>query len=92
MGILNITPDSFSRDGLLLDELELREVMDLATQRAERMVADGAQLIDIGGESTRPSTVGANRFQPTLSARESCRSSPRLLARLSAHHHLDRYV
>jgi dihydropteroate synthase len=59
MGILNITPDSFSRDGLLLDQLTAEEVVQLAVERAEQMVAAGAHLIDIGGESTRPSTAGA---------------------------------
>src|SRR5579871_13261 len=58
MGILNITPDSFSRDGLLLDQLSREEVVQLAVERAQRMVAEGAQLIDVGGESTRPSTAG----------------------------------
>lgn len=47
MGILNVTPDSFS-DGGRYDRL------DSATMQAERMLAEGADLIDIGGESTRP--------------------------------------
>ncbi|MDN0077048.1 dihydropteroate synthase [Crenobacter sp. SG2303] len=47
MGILNVTPDSFS-DGGRYDRLET------ALRHAEQMVADGAALIDIGGESTRP--------------------------------------
>ncbi len=47
MGILNVTPDSFSDGGLFLDK-------DLAVQRAEKMIAEGADVIDIGGESTRP--------------------------------------
>jgi dihydropteroate synthase len=59
MGVLNITPDSFSRDGLLLEKLTSEEVVQLAVERAEQMVAAGAHLIDIGGESTRPSTTGA---------------------------------
>lgn len=59
MGILNVTPDSFSRDGLLAGEGSDREaVVHAAVAQAERMVADGAELIDVGGESTRPSTVG----------------------------------
>ena len=58
MGILNVTPDSFSGDGLL------REVapggaaedtaIDAAVAAGRAMVADGADLLDIGGESTRP--------------------------------------
>lgn len=47
MGILNVTPDSFSDGG------ELTSVGD-AVDRAARMVEDGADLLDVGGESTRP--------------------------------------
>lgn len=47
MGILNITPDSFSDGGAFLDIGE-------AVGRAEQMVEQGADLIDVGGESTRP--------------------------------------
>jgi dihydropteroate synthase len=47
MGILNVTPDSFSGDGIYQD-------LDRAVSAAERMVGDGADIIDIGGESTRP--------------------------------------
>lgn len=47
MGILNVTPDSFS-DGGKFDHL------DAALRHAEEMVADGADILDIGGESTRP--------------------------------------
>jgi len=47
MGILNVTPDSFS-DGGRYDSLEL------AVGRAQQLIDDGADIIDIGGESTRP--------------------------------------
>lgn len=47
MGILNMTPDSFSDGGLFLDE-------DKALVHARKMVDEGADIIDIGGESTRP--------------------------------------
>nr|WP_042626482.1 dihydropteroate synthase [Burkholderia plantarii] len=47
MGILNVTPDSFSDGGRYV-------ARDAALRQAERMLADGADLIDIGGESTRP--------------------------------------
>lgn len=47
MGILNVTPDSFS-DGGKYNSVEL------AVEQAKKMVADGAKIIDIGGESTRP--------------------------------------
>lgn len=47
MGILNITPDSFSDGGRLTS-------IDQVDELAARMIADGADLVDIGGESTRP--------------------------------------
>jgi dihydropteroate synthase len=47
MGILNVTPDSFSDAGVHLDPAR-------AVERAFRMVEEGADIIDIGGESTRP--------------------------------------
>ena len=46
MGIVNATPDSFSGDGLVDP--------DAAARQAQRMIAEGADLIDVGGESTRP--------------------------------------
>lgn len=47
MGILNVTPDSFSDGGKWNDE-------EAALKHAEEMIAEGADIIDIGGESTRP--------------------------------------
>jgi dihydropteroate synthase len=47
MGILNLTPDSFSDGGLAPD-------LDAAISRAETLVSDGADLLDLGGESSRP--------------------------------------
>ena len=47
MGILNVTPDSFSDGGAFFDP-------DVAIRRAHRMAEDGADLIDVGAESTRP--------------------------------------
>lgn len=51
MGILNVTPDSFSDGGKFAS-------FDAALGQAEQMVADGADIIDIGGESTRPGSLG----------------------------------
>jgi dihydropteroate synthase len=51
MGILNVTPDSFSADGLALPEADLAGA---ALAQAQRFAAEGADLLDIGGESTRP--------------------------------------
>ena len=47
MGILNVTPDSFSDGGKWND-------MDAALKHTEEMIADGCDILDIGGESTRP--------------------------------------
>jgi dihydropteroate synthase len=47
MGILNVTPDSFSDGGRFLDPV-------LAVDQAQKMIAEGTDIIDIGGESTRP--------------------------------------
>ena len=59
MGILNVTPDSFSRDGLAPEGADRERVVAAAVEQARRMVADGADMLDIGGESTRPVTEGA---------------------------------
>ncbi len=53
MGVLNVTPDSFSDGGLFL-------ARDRAVDHAIRMVAEGAAIIDIGGESTRPGARGVS--------------------------------
>ena len=52
MGVLNVTPDSFSDGGQLYRGAALSH--SLLLKRAEQMVLDGAQLLDVGGESTRP--------------------------------------
>lgn len=67
MGILNVTPDSFSDGG------DIRSMGD-AVARARQMVAEGADLIDIGGESTRPGAAAVSlqeeldRVMPVLEA------------------------
>ena len=73
MGILNVTPDSFS-DGGQYDSLEI------AVRRALRLIEDGADIIDIGGESTRPGAQPVDvseeirRTQPVIAAiREATR-------------------
>ena len=53
MGILNVTPDSFSDGGLYTQ-------LDTALRQAEKMLRDGVQIIDIGGESTRPGAQAVN--------------------------------
>lgn len=67
MGIVNVTPDSFSDGGKFL----LRET---AIAHARKLIADGADLVDIGGESTRPGAKAASfeeemdRLMPVLAA------------------------
>lgn len=50
MGIINVTPDSFSDGNLFLE-------VPKAVERAKRLIDDGADILDIGGESTRPGSV-----------------------------------
>lgn len=54
MGIINVTPDSFSQDGCLTE----KDFVDKAVRRARGMLREGADILDIGGESSRP---GAKR-------------------------------
>ena len=53
MGILNVTPDSFSDGGAHVDP-------DVAAAAARRMIDDGAEIVDVGGESTRPGSEGVS--------------------------------
>src|SRR5580693_2134527 len=68
MGVLNVTPDSFSDGGQFI-------APERALAQAKRMIAEGADIIDIGAESTRPygaqpitSDEEQRRLQPVLSA------------------------
>jgi dihydropteroate synthase len=66
MGILNVTPDSFSDGGLYVDR-------DRAVEHALNLLSEGADIIDVGGESTRPgaSVAGAaESAKPVVSERE----------------------
>jgi dihydropteroate synthase len=67
MGILNVTPDSFSDGGTHFD-------IASALRHARQMIAEGAELIDIGGESTRP---GA---EPVAAKEETARTVPVIAA------------
>lgn len=66
MGILNVTPDSFSGDGLGGGETAVAQ----AVVQAQQFVADGADILDIGGESTRPGS------QPISASEEMTRVVP----------------
>src|SRR5579859_1774112 len=63
MGIINVTPDSFSRDGLHTD-------VEAAVAQGRRFVAAGADMLDVGGESTRPGAA------PVDEASEVARVTP----------------
>ncbi|HJV76492.1 MAG TPA: dihydropteroate synthase [Noviherbaspirillum sp.] len=71
MGILNVTPDSFSDGGQF-------HALDLALSHAEQMIAEGVDIIDIGGESTRPGIPPVTleeelrRVMPILYALRDC--------------------
>jgi dihydropteroate synthase len=54
MGIVNVTPDSFSGDGLAIDTLSTEVPVQQAVAQARTFVEEGATFIDVGGESTRP--------------------------------------
>ena len=71
MGVLNVTPDSFSDGGLYLDAEE-------AVARALAMERAGADILDIGGESTRPGSKG-------ISAKEELRRILPVLEKLRGH-------
>jgi dihydropteroate synthase len=68
MGIINVTPDSFSGDGLGTD-------LERAVAQGLRMVRDGADMLDVGGESTRPG------HQP-IGAAEEIERTEKVVARL----------
>ncbi len=75
MGVLNVTPDSFSDGGLYLDA-------DRAVRQAVRMAEEGADIIDVGGESTRPGSDPLaiedelNRVLPVIEAIHSRIDTP----------------
>jgi dihydropteroate synthase len=56
MGILNVTPDSFSGDGIIAKG----EAVNVAIEQARDFLASGADILDVGGESTRPGSAPVN--------------------------------
>ncbi len=71
MGVLNVTPDSFSDGGKFFS-------LDRALAQAEKMIADGADILDIGGESTRPSSA-------PVETEEECRRVLPIIEHLAKH-------
>jgi dihydropteroate synthase len=70
MGIINVTPDSFAGDGLADTSLTSEEITARAVDQAQRFAAEGATMIDVGGESTRPN------FAPVSLTEELARVIP----------------
>ena len=62
MGIVNVTPDSFSGDGLIATGVDWA---DAALMQATRMVEEGADILDVGGESSRPGHVAVDAAEET---------------------------
>ena len=89
MGIVNVTPDSFSDGGQFLDSGK-------AVAQAERLLDEGADIIDVGGESTRPGarvqaasgrkSEGASDQKPPVSADEELRRVIPVIANLKENH------
>jgi dihydropteroate synthase len=71
MGVVNVTPDSFSDGGLFADA-------DAAVARARELIAQGADIVDVGGESTRPGAAAVpleeerRRVLPVIEALAGC--------------------
>ena len=74
MGIINATPDSFSGDGLAVGDDWVATAVQQAVQLARQFAADGADILDIGGESTRPGS------QPITAEEELARVIPVITA------------
>ena len=81
MGVINVTPDSFSDGGVFLDPA-------LAVEAGVQMVADGADLLDVGGESTRP---GANALDAAEERKRVLPVIERLASRINVPISIDTY-
>jgi dihydropteroate synthase len=82
MGVLNVTPDSFSDGGLYIDR-------EKAIEHGLQLLADGADIVDVGGESTRP---GAHVISSGEDWVEEGRAVPRARRAVSEQEELDRVV
>ena len=81
MGIINLSPDSFSGDGL-------GEDIESAVAQAKRFIAEGADIIDVGGESTRP---GSEPVSPDEEMRRVIPAIERLAGELAVPVSIDTY-
>ena len=84
MGIINLTPDSFSGDGLAPDGRPPTEVVRAAQAQAAGFVAAGADILDVGAESSRPAQFYGDHPRPTPEA-EAALAVP-VVASLAAEH------
>jgi dihydropteroate synthase len=78
MGVINVTPDSFSGDGIIEEKLSPEAIAARAVAEAQRFAGDGAAIIDVGGESTRPD------FAPISAEQELARVLPVIQALYAA--------
>src|SRR5713101_38881 len=85
MGVLNVTPDSFSDGGLHFDR-------DRAVERALQLLHDGADIIDVGGESTRPGAKVLSSAETGGTDAASSRALPRGKAVVTEKEELERVI
>ena len=78
MGVVNVTPDSFSDGGVNFDAAD-------AVAAARRMLAEGAAIVDVGGESTRPGSEGVSRRRGAAPGRARARAARRRRPGLDRH-------
>ena len=82
MGIVNVTPDSFSGDGLAASGRDLEAIVAAALAQGRAFVDAGAQILDVGAESTRPASVYGEH--PPVTAREEAALAVPVVAALVA--------
>ena len=82
MGIVNVTPDSFSGDGIAIAGRSHAEIVAAALEQGRGYVEAGAQLLDVGGESSRPAQFYGEH--PTLSAEQEAALAVPVVAALAA--------
>lgn len=82
MGIINVTPDSFSGDGLARPDRDTAAVVAAALEQGRAFVEAGAQVLDVGAESSRPASVYGEH--PPISAEDEERLAVPVVAALVA--------
>lgn len=83
MGIINVTPDSFSGDGLATPGRDMQEIVSAAVAQAVSFVKAGAEIIDVGAESTRPRDAYGDHAEVDAET-EAARAVPVVAAILEA--------